>query len=105
MLKRTNAGLLLAVFVAVLATLGAASPQKDAAPKVPNKVVLGEGQVKQLLLLMDTDKNGRISKQEWMDYMSKEFDALDTDKSGELDVKELSHSALRSSEPPPAVGK
>ncbi len=44
---------------------------------------------KQLLLLMDTDKNGKISKKEFMAFMSAEFDRLDTDKSGETDAKGL----------------
>jgi Ca2+-binding EF-hand superfamily protein len=52
---------------------------------------------------MDTDKNGKISKQEYMEFMAAEFDRLDKDKSGELDVKELTLSKLRVSRP--AVGK
>jgi len=74
---------------------GIAVAQKAAAPKPQDKLVLGELEVKQLLLLMDTDKNGKISKQEWMKFMGEEFDRLDTDKSGELDVKELTQSQLR----------
>jgi Ca2+-binding EF-hand superfamily protein len=52
---------------------------------------------------MDTDMNGKISKKEYMDFMEKEFDRLDKDKSGELDVKELAQSQIRSSRP--FVGK
>jgi len=33
---------------------------------------------------MDTDKNGKISKQEWMKFMEAEFDRLDKNKTGEL---------------------
>ncbi len=105
MLKRMNVVFMVAVVAGVMAMMGAAAPQKDSAPKAPDKVLLGQAQVKQLLTLMDTDQNGKISKKEWMDYMSKEFDALDTDHSGELDVKELKMSSLRSSQPLPAVGK
>lgn len=43
---------------------------------------------------MDTDKNGKISKQEWMRFMEAEFDTLDTDKKGELDQKELLQSTV-----------
>jgi hypothetical protein len=39
-------------------------------------VVLGEDEVKQLLLLMDTDKNGKISKEEFM-TMEAELERLD----------------------------
>src|ERR1700728_4895228 len=52
-------------------------------------VAAGEVDVKQLLLLMDADKNGKISRKEFMDFMAAEFDRLDIDKNGELDVKEL----------------
>jgi hypothetical protein len=54
--------------------------------------------VLQLLLLMDTDKNGKISKQEWMKFMEAEFDRLDKDKSGDLDAKDLQQSKLRVSQ-------
>jgi Ca2+-binding EF-hand superfamily protein len=48
-----------------------------------------------LLLLIDTDENGKISKQEWMKFMEAEFDRLDKDKKGQLDAKELEQSKLR----------
>ena len=50
--------------------------------------------VKELLLLMDTDKNGRISKQEWMNFMEAEFNRLDKEGKGELDAKALLDSRL-----------
>jgi hypothetical protein len=59
-------------------------------------IALGQEEVKQLLLLMDTDKNGKVSKQEFMKFTEEEFDRLDKDKS-ELDPKELSQSRLRPS--------
>ena len=62
-----------------------------------DKQALAEDEVKQLLLLMDTDKNGKISKEEWMRFMEMEFDRLDQSKNGELDVKEISQSKLRAS--------
>jgi hypothetical protein len=71
--------------------------------KQQRTLALGEDEVKQLLLLMDADKNGKISKQEFMNFMSAEFDRLDKDKSGELDQKELEQSQIRASRP--AVGK
>ena len=67
-------------------------------------LALSEDEVKQLILMMDTDKNGKISKQEFLAFMSAEFDRLDKDKSGELDVKELAQSQLRPSRAA-AVGK
>lgn len=74
-----------------------------ASPKSPNVNAIAEKNVKELLLLMDTDKNGKISKKEWMDFMSKEFDRLDTDKSGELDPRELMKSRLMVGHVSPSV--
>jgi Ca2+-binding EF-hand superfamily protein len=63
-------------------------------PVRPNTGAIAEENVKQLLLLMDTDKNGKISKDEWMKFMAAEFDRLDTDHSGELDRSELLKSRM-----------
>jgi len=67
MLRRTNIVWFIvgiAVLVATWAMLGTAVAQRPATPKPEDKLALGEPKVKQLLLLMDTDKNGKISKQE-----------------------------------------
>jgi hypothetical protein len=98
MLKRTNivrAVVAIAVLVATRAILGTGIAQRQAVPKPQDKLALGENEVKQLLLLMDTDENGKISKQEWMKFMEAEFDRLDKDKKGQLDAKELEQSKLR----------
>lgn len=82
------------------------SPQPPKESEQPtDKVELGEGDVKELLLLMDTDKNGKISKAEWMKFMSEEFDRLDKDKNGELDPQELKQSRLVVSHDFSRVGK
>ena len=106
MLTRTNIVRVI-VSIAELTTaaiLGTAVAQKSAVPKPQDKLALGEYDVKQLLLLMDTDENGKISKQEWMKFMEAEFDRLDKHKKGQLDVKELTQSRLRVSHPA-VVGK
>jgi hypothetical protein len=48
-----------------------------------------QSQVRQLLRLMDKDKNGTVSKDEFMQYMSQMFDRLDVDRSEQLEPKEL----------------
>jgi len=68
--------------------------QKAAVPKQPDKTVLAEDNVKHLLLLMDTDKGGKISKQEWMKFMAMAFDRLDKEKSGELSQEWLRQSTV-----------
>jgi len=94
MLRRAN---IVSVIVAMTcALLGTAVAQtKAGVPRAQDKLALGEDGVKQLLLLIDTDKKGKISKQEWMRFMEAEFERLDKLKSGELDVKELTQSKLR----------
>ncbi len=87
------AGLLMAGAV-VPAAFTAQSPD-TITPAKEKKVARGEGEAKKLLLLMDRDQNGKVSKQEFMSFMEAEFDRLDKDKNGELDVKELTQSQLR----------
>ena len=107
MLNRTKIVLVMLV-IAMLATpwgmVGSAVAQKAGVPKPQDKLAIGEDQAKQLLLLVDTDKKGKVSKQEWMKFMEAEFDRLDKDKKGQLDVKELTQSKLRVSRPV-SVGK
>jgi Ca2+-binding EF-hand superfamily protein len=79
----------IAVLVATGAMLRTAVAQKASAPKPQDNLALGEGEVKKLLLLMDTDNDGKVSKQEFMSFMEAEFDRLDKKKEGKLDVKEL----------------
>ncbi len=95
MLRRTNRLWIIvpiAVLVVTLSMLGNAAAQKASVPKPQDKLALGEDDVKQLLLLMDTDKHGKVSKQEYMKFMEAEFNRLDKDKSGELDVRALTQS-------------
>jgi len=67
----------------------AASPDKKPNSK---KVAEGEVEAKRLLLLMDRDQSGKVSHQEFMNFMEAEFDRLDVNKDGELDVKELTQA-------------
>jgi hypothetical protein len=98
MLKRTKIGsatLVIAMLATTRGTVGTAVAQKAAVPKPQNKLAIGEDEAKQLLLLIDTDKKGKVSKQEWMRFMEAEFDRLDKAKTCYLDVTELMQSKLR----------
>jgi len=86
--------LLIALIGATGVATGTAVAQKRTAPNPQDKLALADGDVKALLLLMDTDNNGKISKREWMSFMEAEFNKLDKDGSGELDPKELLQSRL-----------
>ena len=77
--------------VGILGTWGA---QKTSVPKSQDKLAMGEEGVRQLLPLMDADKNGKISKEHYMSFMETEFNRLDKAKTGELDVKELTKSTM-----------
>lgn len=68
--------------------------QKTAVDKPQDKLVIANNDVKELLLLMDADNNGKISKREWMSFMEAEFNQLDKEGRGELDLKQLAQSRL-----------
>ena len=93
--------LVIAVLFAIGAIVKTAAGQ--AGQKVPppsetrGLVAAREAAAKQLLLLMDKDKDGRVSKREWMSFMEAEFDRLDTNKDGYVDAKDLEQSQLRTS--------
>ena len=95
-----------AVPSAIVAFLGYAIAQKASVPKKPDKAAIAEDHAMELLFLIDVDKNGKVSKQEWMKFMEAEFDRLDEGKKGELYPQELMRSRLRvSHKATAAVGK
>jgi Ca2+-binding EF-hand superfamily protein len=79
------------------ATVGMAlgQDQSKADKQREKKLAMGEPEAKQMLLLMDQDKSGKVSKQDFMNFMEAEFERLDVNKDGELDVKELTQSHVR----------
>jgi Ca2+-binding EF-hand superfamily protein len=87
--------IVVALLLAICGAQRTAVAQKASVPKQQDQLALGENEVKQLFLLIDTQKKGKITKQEWMNFMEAEFDRLDKNKSGELDTTELAQSRLR----------
>jgi Ca2+-binding EF-hand superfamily protein len=61
-------------------------------PKTQDTLLQGEDEVKTLLLLVDTNKTGKVSEQEFIRFMEAEFKRLDKNKSGEIDTKTLVQS-------------
>ena len=99
MLARTKIvpGLIFAtVFFAAAAPLGEAiAAQQTTAPAItpnPAEVAAASPEAVRLLKLMDADRNGKISHAEYMAFMEAEFQRLDLNHDGELDVKELEKS-------------
>jgi hypothetical protein len=89
-------GALLAAIVGA-PIIGAGQDTTPPPARKEKNMIAGEKEAKKLLLLMDRDQNGMVSKQEFMSFMEAEFDRLDKDKSGQLDVQELTQSRVRSS--------
>jgi Ca2+-binding EF-hand superfamily protein len=87
--------------LAIMSVSGFAIAQRLGADAQQDKFAAANQNVKELLLLMDTDKSGKISKREWMNFMEAEFNRLDRDGSGELDLNELRHSGLWFRRPKP----
>ncbi|HUO14073.1 MAG TPA: hypothetical protein VMX38_03735 [Verrucomicrobiae bacterium] len=90
-MTRSNLFIALVVASVVVASLGAGFAQKGI-PRQPDKKVIAVENVKQLLLLMDADKSGKITKQQWMAFMEAEFDRLDLEKTGKLDQAAIRQS-------------
>jgi hypothetical protein len=72
--------------VAVAGTL----PEILHAVDSPDKIESGLVETKQLLFLMDKDKDGRVSHIEFTRFMEEEFERLDVNHDGYLDLNELS---------------
>jgi hypothetical protein len=68
------------------------SAQKANVPIHQDVVALAQPKVTEVLLLMDTDRNGKISKKQLMNLMEAVFDRLDKDKKGELDPRQFRQS-------------
>ena len=86
---RNNANFAASIWLAALALTGLATGAD--VPPTANKLEAGLSPTVRLLQLMDTDKNGKVSKEEFMRFMQAEFDFADRNKDGELDPQELQH--------------
>jgi EF hand domain-containing protein len=104
----TMAAVLLAGAVAVKVRAGQSEKSTGVPPPTPEQakrerqLAAATESARELLLTIDTNKSGKISKEEWMKFMEVEFDRLDTDHKGQLDVDELTKSRIRVR---PYVGK
>ncbi len=77
------------VIVTVVMSIGIPFAQKASVPRQADTRAIASEKVRELLALMDPDKNGKISKSDWMKFMEAQFDRLDKNKKGEIDPKEL----------------
>ena len=65
-----------AIAGAALPSQKQATPKPQATQKSRDELALAEPEVVQLLLLMENNKNGKISKQECMKFMETEVDRV-----------------------------
>jgi Ca2+-binding EF-hand superfamily protein len=78
---------LVALLVGMLLVVGSVSTAAFAASN--RTAGAARSDVQQLLRLMDMDKNGTVSKDEFLQFMSETYDSLDVDRSRQLEPKEL----------------
>ncbi len=92
--NRVRLIVIFAVLVAAASFLRTAAAQKASVPRPQDRLALGEEHVRQLLLVMETDSNGMISKQEYMKFMEAEFERLDPSRQGQVNARQLNPSTL-----------
>lgn len=82
---RSLAALAASALLAVAAAADAPKPD----PKAEAKIQAVARYTQDIVDAMDTDKNHEVSKQEFLDFMSKEFDRLDVNHDGKLQQSEI----------------
>lgn len=92
MLRKTWLKVLVILGILVFTFFSTADAQKASVPRAQDRLSLGEENVKQLLLLMDADKTGNVSKDSYMKFMEAEFRRLDKSNQGQLNARRLSQS-------------
>ena len=88
----------IAPLAGVLLVAGAVTTA-DAAKKKPVETVRGE--VTELMQIFDSEGKGRVTKEEFLAVMGREFDALNRSKTGALSPSELARlpAAIRGAGP------
>jgi|SRR5580698_6413142 hypothetical protein len=90
--KYVVAGFALAALLA--AGIGTAIARESISPRL-DSVTLGQEEIQRLLPLMDRDKNGTVSKQEFTAYMDAEFARLEKNKNGDALLESTSQPEVR----------
>ena len=75
--------------VGVSLAVGVIATSAIAQSKNTKATATRDAYARQLLRAMDKDKDGTVSKQEFLDFMSQTFDRLDVKKGGQLNEEEL----------------
>jgi len=97
LLRNTWAIAILTVLLATGILLTTAAAQKASVPKTQDRLAMGEEPAKQLLMVMSTNGKDVVTKQEYMKFAEEEFDRLDKEKKGALNVRQFSQMSLAAS--------
>jgi predicted nucleotidyltransferase len=96
--KRVVVLIISALFIiGTMVGTAAAQRENDMPPITEHKAIVDarRNEAKRMMLLMDTNKDGKVSKEEWMGFMEREFDRLDTNHDGFVDVKDMEKSQFQ----------
>lgn len=83
------------VLFAVLMVSVFSVPRNAAAQNATSAEKKGQADTVKLLQLMDKDRNGKVSRAEFLKFMNAEFDLLDVNKDGQLDPDETAQLHLQ----------
>jgi hypothetical protein len=87
------------LLVASLFVAGAMAGPARAAD-VGRNLAAAQPDIRQMLPLMPTDANGRVSKQEFMNFMAAAFASMDVNRTGALDVSYTQQPRIAGSSAP-----
>jgi hypothetical protein len=76
-------------FIALVVVGTVAVAQKDGGLRHPDPAVLATEHVREILLVMNPDRNGNITREQWLQFMAAEFDHLDSDRKGAIEPRKL----------------
>ena len=98
LLRNTWAIAILAILLASGILLTTAAGQKVSVPHPLDRLTMGEEPAKQMLLAMSDHGKDLVTKQEYMKFAEQEFDRLDKEKKGALNVRQFSQTSLAASQ-------
>lgn len=88
---------ILTVLFAAAILLTTAAAQKASVPRPMDRLAMGEEPAKQLLVAMSANGRDVVTKQEYMKFAEQEFDRLDKENKGALNVRQFSQATLATS--------
>jgi hypothetical protein len=88
---------ILTVLLAAGIFLTTAAAQKASVPRAQDRLTMGEEPTKELLQVISANGRDVVTKQEYMKFAEAEFDRLDKEKAGAVNVRLFSQTTVASS--------